>query len=338
MTDAASWLILGGTAWLGGAVTEHALARGHRVTCLARGESGAVPPGASLVRADRRAPGAYDRLADRDWDVVLDVSREPEQVRTALDALSGRTRHWVYVSTISVYADHSRPGADESAPVLDPWTGRGEAPAEAYGSAKVSCETSCRASMPADRLLVARAGLIAGYGDPSDRFGYWPARFARSGPDDRVVVPPLGTAVQLVDVRDLAAWLVESAERRLTGTFDATGPQHTFADVVAACVAVTGIAPELVDPGDSRLLDAGVEYWAGPGSLPLWLPGTEYAGHCARAARAARAAGLATRPLAETAADALRWESEHGLHRERRAGLSAVREAELAARWARRDR
>src|SRR5512139_3570353 len=180
MTERFRVLVLGGTSWLGGAVASLAVERGHRVTCLARGDSGTVPVGASHVRSDRWAPGAYDEVADRDWDAVVDVSWQPELVRSALDALAHRTRHWVYVSSISVYADHATPDADESAPVVDPWSGSGEVGLEAYGGAKVSCETSCRTALDSERLLVARGGLIVGYGDRSDRFGYWPAGPGRS--------------------------------------------------------------------------------------------------------------------------------------------------------------
>lgn len=331
MTDSLSYLVLGGTAWLSGAVAARALAQGHEVTCLARGESGAVPSGASLIRADRWTPGAYDAVADRDWDVVLDVSWEPELVRSALTALSSRARHWLYVSSISVYADHSIVGADESAALLPAWTGSGAAPPEVYGEAKVSCETACRELLPADRLTVARAGLIVGYGDPSDRFGYWPARLGRATAGERVLVPPLEGPVQFIDVRDLAAWLVGAGARGLAGIFDATGPQRRFVDVAGACAAAAAVPVDFTDPGEAWLLAEGVAPWAGPDSLPLWVP-SDVAGHNARSAGAARAAGLEVRPLEGTVVDALRWEVARGLVRDRRAGLGPVREAELLAR------
>lgn len=331
MTDRLSYLVLGGTAWLGGAVAARALAEGHAVTCLARGESGSPPPGVTLVQADRWAPDAYDSVSAQDWDVVLDVSWEPELVRSALAALSASARHWVYVSSISVYADHSVPGADEAAPLLAPWLGTGAAPPEVYGEAKVSCETACRDVVPRGRLTVARAGLIVGYGDRSDRFGYWPARFARATAGDRILVPPLDGSVQFIDVQDLAAWLVDAGARGVSGTFDATGPQRPFSAVASACATATSVSAAFADPGEPWLLAAGVAPWAGPDSLPLWVP-AELAGHNARSASAVQAAGLTIRPLADTVADALRWEAERGLGRARRAGLEPTRETELLAR------
>jgi nucleoside-diphosphate-sugar epimerase len=285
------------------------------------------------VVTDRRLPGAYDEVAAHGWDVVLDVSWQPEQVRSALSALASRARHWVYVSSISVYANQSVPGLDESATLVDPWSGSGEASIEEYAGAKVSCETSCLSAVGEGRLLIARAGLIVGYGDRSDRFGYWPARFARAHDAEHLLVPPADCPVQVIDVVDLARWLVDAAEGRVAGTFDATGPQLTFADVAAACESVTGVSPALVEPRETWLVDAEVAPWAGPDSLPLWLPREDYGGMAARKARAVRGAGLRSRPLTDTVRDSLRWERELGLDRERRAGLSRGKEADLLRRW-----
>lgn len=325
-------LVLGGTSWLGGEVAGLARRRGHRVTCLARGTSGSVPEGVTHVTADRWQPSAYEEVSDQAWDVVLDVSWQPELVRSALAALAARAGHWVYVSSVSVYADQSTPGADESAALLEAWAGEGGATDDAYGPAKVSCETSCRDAMGPDRLTVARAGLIVGYGDRSDRFGYWPARLTDAeDPEAVVLVPPLDLPVQVIDVRDLARWLVDAAERRLAGVFDAVGEPLTFEEVISACAVVTGTEPLLAEPDEPWLVDQGVTPWAGPDSLPLWLPRPDHAGLMARDGAAARAAGLASRPLAETVAAALDWEVEQGLDRPRTAGLSVERENTLLA-------
>lgn len=323
-------LVLGGTAWLSGTVARLALEQGHRVTCLARGTSGMAPPGAELAHGDRDTGGAYAAVADRDWDLVLDVSRQPLHVRTALEALAGRARHWVFVSTISVYADDSTPGQDEAAPVHQPWSGAGLAAAEDYGPAKVACERAVLGAFPG--ALVARAGLIVGYGDPSDRFGYWPGRTAAAAPDEPVLVPPPSSPCQVIDVVDLAGWLLRVGLAGTGGVLNATGPARTLGQVLEECRRVAGTRPRLVSAEDAWLLAHGVEPWMGPGSLPLWLPQHEYAGHARRERARAVAAGLTTRPLAETVRDALRWERELGLGRDRLAGLSPDRERELLSR------
>ena len=326
----ASVLVLGGTAWLSGTVARMALEQGHAVTCLARGESGAVPQGAELVRGDRGDQAAYDEVAHRTWDVVVDVSRQPLHVRTAVRALAGRARHWVFVSTASVYADDATPGQDESGPVHEPWSGDGLAAAEDYGPAKVACERALLDAVPG--ALVARAGLIVGYGDPSDRFGYWPARFARAAVDEPVLVPPPSDPCQVVDVVDLAGWLLRCGLAGTGGVVNAVGPVRTLGEVVETCREVTGSAARSIAADGAWLVEQGVEPWMGPESLPLWLPLPEYAGHPTRERLLAEAAGLTTRPLEETVRDALRWERELGLDRERRAGLSPGRERELLGR------
>lgn len=331
-------LVLGGTAWLGREVARAALAQGYDVTCLARGSSGPALDGARLVRADRTTPDAYDGVADRDWDAVVDVARQPGQVRSALDALAPRAGHWTFVSTCSVYADHGTPGADETAPLL-PALAAPEGTMEQYGEAKVACEQACQEAV-ADRLLVARAGLIAGPGDSSDRFGYWPARFALAAEADpawpsTVLVPDTADfATQTIDVRDLADWLVRSARAGTTGVFNAVGPDEPLRSVLQAAARVAGYDGPVEAVGSRWLHERGVEDWMGPRSLPLWIADPEWAGFGARDGSAARAAGLMYRPLEALVAGALAWERELGLHRDRSAGLTAAQERELLAAWA----
>jgi 2'-hydroxyisoflavone reductase len=329
VTAALDVLVLGGTSWLGGAVARSVLEAGHRVTCLARGEAGTVPPGATWVRADRSAAGAYDQVAGRAWDGVVDVSWQPAFVRSALEALAPTARHWVYVSSTSAYVREDLPGTDETAEVHRPFAEDGPVDRETYGPAKVACELLCRDALGDEHVLVARAGLIGGHGDRSDRLGYWPARVARARDDEPVLVPPRDGPVQVVDVEDLSEWLVRCVEQRTSGVLNAVGePAHVDA-VLEASVAAAGVSPRFVEASHAWLAAHGVAPWAGPGSLPLWLPQPEYAGHAARSGAAARAAGLLLRPLAETVGAALRHERSLGLDRDRSAGLEPAREAEL---------
>lgn len=327
-------LVLGGTSWLGGAVAEAALNSDHEVTCLARGVSGGVPTGAELVAADRWTTDAYAGLDGRRWDAAVEVSWQPALVRDAVSVLRDRVDHWVYVSSISVY-DSSVPGAgDEEDTTLEPLpdSGTAEVSGEVYGEAKVTCERELRDLLDDARLLVARAGLIVGYGDRSDRFGYWPGRFAAGTGRPDVLVPPMATPVQGIDVADLAPWLVAVARARVAGTLDVVGPRHTLADVVHASQRLArGAAFRTHEVDEDRLTEAGVRPWAGPDSLPLWLPRDAW-GMASRHGDRARAAGLTHSALADTAARALRWEVEQGLDRPRRAGLTPEREAELIGR------
>ncbi|MGN6612080.1 MAG: NAD-dependent epimerase/dehydratase family protein [Angustibacter sp.] len=330
-------LVLGGTAWLGREVAREAIEAGYDVTCLARGESGAVPDGARLVSADRTRADGYEAVSGTDWDTVVDVARQPGQVRSALQALADRAGHWTFVSTCSVYADHGTPGADESAELLPALVGDAGTP-EQYGEAKVACELACRDAV-GDRLLVARAGLIAGYGDPSDRFGYWPARLAAAADADSawgptVLWPDVPTApTQVIDVRDLAQWLVRAARDRTTGTYNAVGESRPFADLLRTVAEVVGFDGEVEAVDPDWLVGQDVQEWAGPRSLPLWIADPDWGGFSARDGRAARDVGLALRPLADLVADALRWEREQGLGRQRAAGLAPDDEQELLAAW-----
>jgi 2'-hydroxyisoflavone reductase len=325
----ARWLVLGGTVFLSRAVTEAALARGHEVACVARGTSGSVPNGATLVRADRNDPTALDSLRGQRFDAVVDVARmSVPWVRTALETLAGAARHWTFVSSVSVYADHAKQGQTVASATLEPRDDGPEDDPDAYGAVKVASENLVR-DRAADRALIVRAGLICGPGDPTDRFGYWPARFARGG---RAVVPDApGQPIQIVDVRDLATWIVACGEEATTGTFDAVGPRTTLGpmlDEVADAVGAAGLERVPVHP--DVLMEAGVDTWAGPRSLPLWLPPSHY-GLGAHDEGPATAAGLRCRSVAETARGALETERALGLDRLRRAGLTPADEMTFLA-------
>jgi len=322
-------LVLGGTAWLGREISRQALAQGHAVTCLARGEAGAVADGATLVAADRSEPDAYDAVRGRSWDAVVEVSWQPAFVRAALAALAGQVAHWTYVSSCSVYARHDVLGADESGPLLDA-TDADKVDGELYGSAKVTCEQISAAAL-GDRLLIARAGLIGGPGDHTGRSGYWVARAARDRTGPMLVPDALEQPTQVVDVRDLSAWIVTGAGARLVGTYDTVGPILSLGDWITLSRTAGGHSGPLVRAGRDWLIDHDVEDFSGPASLPMWVAQPGWEAFMGRSGAAAAAAGLRHRPRVELIADVLAWEREAGLDRPRRAGLSAAREAELIA-------
>jgi nucleoside-diphosphate-sugar epimerase len=304
-------LVLGGTAWLGRTVAEAAVTAGCSVTCLARATSGAPPSGAALVRADRDVPAAYDTVRAQQWDLVVDVAREPGHVRGSVAALEPVAGCYAFVSTGNVYADHSQPDADESAPLLAPLAAATMSTPEDYGPAKVACEQAVAEAFGPGRSLVARAGLIGGPGDGSGRTGYWPWRFAHPSREDGAVLVPDAPdeLASVVDVRDLAAWLVAAGTTGVRGTFDTTGDPVPLADHLRVARTVAGHAGPVVPASPAWLREHGVEPWSGPDSLPLWIGDPDWRGFCARPSARARAAGLLPRPLRETLADALAWET-----------------------------
>ena len=302
-------LVLGGTVFLSRAVAVEAIGRGHDVTCASRGESGSVPAGAAFVawdRSDGAEPPA--ELARASYDAVVDVARHPSRVRAAVAAFP--EAHWVFVSTINVYTDTSTPnGNPETLSLHDPIV-TDEDPAsasEVYGAMKVGCEQAVTEG--AASSIVVRPGLIVGPGDPTGRFTYWAARIADGG---EVLAPgEPNDAVQVVDVRDLATWLVDCAEARTTGVFDGIGPVQTRAELLAAVATGIGAEPTFVWVNQEFLTDQKVEPWAGDRSAPLWLPLPEYAGLMAHDATLPADAGLRCRPVEDTARDTLAWLREH---------------------------
>ena len=309
-------LVLGGTAWLGSLTVADAVARGHQVTALARGESGDRPAGATFVRADRTAPGAFDALLDApgavDWDAVIDVTRQPGQMRAAVAALADRVAHWVLVSSGSAYRDPTIVGGDESMPLHTPLDHDVMASMEEYGPAKAACERILLDAVGSDRAHIARVSLIGGPGDWSGRGVYWPWRFAHpSNPEGRVLVPDAPQAlVQLIDARDLAAWTVDAAERRIAAVANVGGATLPLAEHLAIAAAVGGGDVTPIPASEEWLLAHDVEPWMGPRSLPLWLP-ADSAGLNSSDMSLVESLGLARRPVAETLADTLAWRERH---------------------------
>jgi 2'-hydroxyisoflavone reductase len=322
-------LVLGGTVFLGRHVVDAALAAGHEVTLFNRGRRQLVwPRDVEQLIGDRN--GDLAALRGRHWEAVIDCSGyTPAQLAASGEVLRDAVAHYVFVSSVSVYASFP-PGQryDESAAVASGDDG--------YGPQKARAEEAIEAAMPG-RVSQVRPGLIVGPHDPTGRFTYWPSRIARGG----LVLAPgrSDRPVQVIDVRDLAAWCVALADRRVAGVFNAVGDPLTMGELLADCVAQVASAcvpgassaagTRLVWLGDDDLLAAGVEPWSG---LPLWLPESdaEFGGMLLGDHSRAVAAGLQLRPLRDTIAATLQWLADDPAALP--AGpstLSADREAEL---------
>ena len=327
-------LIIGGTHFLGRALTEAALADGHEVTLFHRGRTYADDfPRARHILGDR--DGGLDGLGPETWDAVIDTCGfVPRVVRAAAERLRDRVGLYTFISSVSVYADPLARGATEDARrvVLDDPTVETVTP-ETYGGLKTLCENAAREAMDG-RALWVRPGLIVGPYDVSDRFPYWPRRVARGG---RVLAPgrpERGT--QFIDVRDLAAFTLHATERGTAGTYHVTGDAVPFGAVLDTCRTTLHADATFEWVDEAFLLAHAVMPYS---ELPLWLP-AEYAAHDAIDCTRARAAGLTCRPLAETVRDTFAWDIAHPLEsRPRKAGVAAPssmpaeREAELLALW-----
>ena len=310
-------LVFGGTKFLGRGVVEAAGA--HDVTLVNRGRTNPdLYPDVETIELDLTAD--LEPLHGRQWDAAIDMdpTQLPRETRRRAEAVD--VGHYVFVSTISVYSDTSQP-IDESSALFDPPDPEPEAfDPEQYGGLKVGSERVVH-KVFGERSAIARAGLIVGPHDPTDRFTYWPRRLAEGG----TVLAPGNPEqrVQLIDARDLGAFLVLLAEQRTSGIFNATGPAEPL--TLGETLERIGGADRLMWVDSQTLLDAGVGPWM---ELPLWLPGEEYAGLLQADISRALAAGLTFRPLEETARDTLAWSLEAG---EQRPTLSREKERELLA-------
>ncbi len=322
-------LVLGGTRFLGRAFVDAALGRGDTVTLFNRGKTNpGLHPGVETVAGDRTVD--LSALDGREWDTVIDVAAyEPEVAGRSARALARRTGQYVFVSTVSVYADQStREGQLEDAGLLELRDGI-EDFGELYGARKAAAERVVL-DVYGDRALIARPGLIVGPHDPTDRFPYWPRRIARGG---RVLAPgDQADLVQFIDVRDLASWLADACHHGRHGVFNVTGTPEPFGIMLGLCKTATYSDAELTWIPSARLLAAGVEPWMG---IPLWVGESGSDGVNNVDSSRAVAAGLACRPVADTIRDTLAWDRARGGPAPGDEGLSAAEEERLLRELAR---
>ena len=301
-------LVLGGTHHVGRNVVEAALAGGHRVTTLTRGSSGPPPSGALALHADRTRPGSLAAaLGGREFDAVVDTwSAAPRSVLEAAELLRDRVGHYGYVSTVSVYREPTPAGVREDFPVVE-----GDPSAERvdYAADKRGAEMAVLGHFGA-RALVARAGLILGPHERVGRLPWWLRRLERGGP---VAAPgPFDRPLQYIDGRDLAGWLLASAEAGTGGTFNAVGPpgSTTMGELLETALQVTGSSAELVWATPEAVEAAGISPWT---EFPIWVPpGEEFAGVHDIDVTAAEGAGLSCRGVGETVADTWQVLCEEG--------------------------
>ncbi len=319
-------LLLGGTVFLGRHLVEAAQARGHEVTLFNRVQhNAALFPNVEKLRGDR--DGDLSALQGRRWDAVIDTcGYVPRVVRASAELLADAVDHYTFISTISVFADVSKPGVDESGAVgkladetIEEVTG------ESYGPLKALCEQAAERAMPG-RVLNIRPGLIVGPHDPTDRFTYWPHRVAQGG---EVLAPGRPEyLVQFIDARDLAEWTIRMVEAKQTGTYNATGPDYplTLGQVLEECKRQSGSDSRFIWVDEKRLLDAGATPWM---EVPLWVPESDPDAGCFNAINCTKAfaAGLTFRPLGETIRDTLAWDATRPADVERKAGIKPEREA-----------
>jgi 2'-hydroxyisoflavone reductase len=321
-------LILGGTAFLGPELVAAAKAKGWTITLFNRGKTNPqLFPELEKLHGDRN--GDLKALEGRSWDAVIDTSAYfPRQVRLSAGLLAKAVKHYTVVSSISVYADTSKPGMEETAAVAKLKDETVEKITEGtYGGLKALCESAAEKELPG-RTLVVRPGLIVGPGDRSDRFTYWPVRVARGG---EVLAPGApADPVQFIDVRDLAEWMIRMTDAGTTGVFNATGPKDeiSIGALLAACKRTSGSDATFTWVDAASLEELKVAPWS---DMPVWLPPVgENAGANRISLARALAKGLTFRPVDETCRDTLAWWKTLPAERRQkmRSGLSPEREAE----------
>jgi len=326
-------LILGGTGFIGPHMVRKALRRGHEVSLFNRGRTNSeLFPDLELLVGDRN--GGLQALEGGTWDAVVDNSGYvPKYVEDSARLLSSAVSHYLYISTISVYAVSPAPITEESPLATMEDETVEEVTGESYGPMKALCEQRVMAEVGADRTTVLRPTYICGPGDRTDRYTYWPVRTMRGG---EMLWP--GTPeddIQIIDVRDLANFTVDCLEKKIFGTFNTVTPMRSFkmGDLLEDSLAVTDadMTPVWVDKdfiSENEVAEGG--------GLPIWEhPDGEFAALSYVDGRRAAAAGLKNRPTRETARDTISWWKTLPADRtdKLRAGLGADKEAGLLRRW-----
>lgn len=333
-------LILGGTAFLGPAVVNEARVRGHEVTLFNRGRTNAdLFPDIERLKGDR--DGDLASLKGRQWDVCLDDSGYiPHMVKDSAELLSPNVKQYIFVSSISVYKDFTVKGINEKSPVgtltdeaIAAAKTQKDITGENYGPLKALCEQAAEKACPG-RTCVIRPGLIVGPMDRSDRFTYWPVRVARGG---EVLAPGApGDVTQVMDVRDLAAFVVLCMEQKTTGVFNATSApgELTMGELLEACKRVSASDATFTWADAKWLETKEVQAWS---DMPVWVPlEGDSAGHPFVDVSRAIKAGMVYRPISETVRGTLDWwqtEPQERRDAPMKAGITAEREAELLAAW-----
>ncbi|MFN8413299.1 MAG: SDR family oxidoreductase [Anaerolineales bacterium] len=317
-------LIIGGTRFLGRHLVNSAQARGHEVTLFNRGKSNP-----DLFNQVQTIIGDREKDLNQltgSWDAVIDTCGYfPRIVRMSAEALKDKASQYVFISSISVYADFSKIGINEndSVGMIEDETIE-EITGESYGPLKVLCEKTVQ-DVFENQALIIRPGLIVGPNDPTDRFTYWPVRIARGGD---VLVPESSNApTQVIDVRDLSDFIIKLVEQNKSGTYNATSQPLTLGTLFETCKQVSGSDANFKWMSLEFMTQNKVVPWS---DMPAWIPDTgEDAGASRIDVSKAVRDGLVFRPLAETVKDTLAWASEFPAEHEWKAGLGEEREKEL---------
>jgi len=320
-------LIIGGTRFLGRHLVNSARARGHEVTLFNRGITNPdIFLSVKKIQGDREKD--LDKLLGHRWDVVIDTSGYiPRLVKMSAEALKDAVESYIFISSLSVYADFSRTGINESSPVgkIDDESIE-EITNETYGPLKVLCEKAVQDVFGISSLIV-RPGLIVGPHDPTDRFTYWPVRVARGGD---ILAPDRPDApIQIIDARDLTDFIVELVQQSVSGIFNATGPDYglTMGTMLETCKQVSGSEANFKWAPVEFLEQNNVSPWS---DMPAWIPDQgDGAGFARVDVSKAMNAGLVFSPLKDTIRDTLEWVRTSSADHEWRAGLKPEREKEL---------